>query len=158
MMPRMKNATFKKQKGAGTRRAMKHLVDQGRVTGVLAYLGDEPVGWCSLEPRERISILERSRILKPIDEQPVWSIICLLVRKDQRRQGLSVKMIEGAVNYARKQGARIVEAYPVEPRKNPTPDVFAYMGLRAAYQKAGFREIARRSETRPIMRRLLPPE
>ncbi len=83
----------------------------------------------------------------------MWSIVCLFIAEGHRRQGLSSALVEGAVAYAKRRGARIVEAYPVEPKKDPMPDVFAYTGIAAAFTRAGFKEVARRSETRPIMRR-----
>lgn len=155
MWPRLTRSRFTQLKGEGNRRAMKRLVQSGRVTGVLGYLGDEPVGWCSIEPREEIPSLSRSRILAPVDDRPVWSIVCLFVAKEHRKHGVSVRMIDGAVAYARARGATIVEAYPVEPKKSPMPAPFAYTGLASGFLRAGFREVARRSETRPVMRRLL---
>jgi GNAT superfamily N-acetyltransferase len=155
MFPRMTRSQFESKKGSGTRRAMRNLVASGTPPGVLGYVDGHAVGWCAIEPREAFSSLSRSRILKPVDERPVWSIVCLFVAREHRRCGVSVGMIEGAVRWARSQGARMVEAYPVEPKKNPMPAVFAYTGIASAYVAAGFREVARRSETRPIMRRAL---
>lgn len=153
MFPRLTRSEYEKRKGEGNRRAMKKLVDSGRVVGLLGYVGGEPVAWCSIEPRERIGSLARSRVLAPVDEEPVWSIVCLFLSKSHRGRGLSGRMIEAAVLYAKSQGAGIVEAYPVEPREKPMPAVFAYPGIASVYLAAGFREVARRSETRPIMRR-----
>jgi GNAT superfamily N-acetyltransferase len=155
MFPRLKRSAYERSKGAGNRRAMKRLVDQGRVTGILGYLSGDPAAWCSIERRELISSLSRSRILAPVDDEPVWSIVCLFIAKGNRGKGLSRKMIEAAVRYAKSQGASIVEAYPVEPKTTPMPAVFAYPGIASAYLAAGFKEVARRSETRPIMRRRL---
>ncbi len=157
MTPRLTRGEYERRKGEGNRRAMKAIVDSGEVPGVLGYLedGGKAVGWCSIGPREAFSSLSRSRILKPVDDQPVWSIVCLFVEKARRTQGVSVALIDGAARYAGSQGARIVEAYPVEPKKNPMPPVFAYTGIASAYRTAGFEEVARRSETRPIMRRHL---
>ena len=158
MEPRQTRSEWERLKGAKNRRLMKRLVDEGeRPPGLLAYLGREPVGWISIEPREAFSKLERSRVLAPVDDKPVWSIVCFFVDKRYRQQGLSVALIEGAVEYARSKGARIVEGYPVEPKKEPMPPVFAFTGLAAAYRKARFKEVARRSETRPIMRRSIRP-
>ncbi len=153
MFPRLKRSEYERGKGEGNRRRMKKLVDSGRVTGLLGYVDGEPVAWCSIEPRERIGSLARSRILAPVDDEPVWSIVCLFLSKSYRGQGLSRKMIEAAVRYAKSRGASVVEAYPVEPKTKPMPSVFAYPGIASAYLAAGFREVARRSETRPIMRR-----
>ena len=153
MTPRLARSEYERRKGQPNKRALKRIVDSGTIAGVLAYADGEAVGWCAIEPREAYSMLSRSRILKPVDEKPVWSIVCLFIRKDWRRRGVSVTLIEGAVAHARASGAKIVEAYPVEPKTNPMPDVFAYTGIASVFQKAGFREVARRSETRPIMRR-----
>jgi GNAT superfamily N-acetyltransferase len=158
MEPRQTRAEWERLKGDKNRRAMKRLVEKGtRPPGLLAYVGREPVGWISIEPRDVFSKLERSRVLAPVDDKPVWSIVCFFVDKRYRRQGLSVALIKGAVDYARKKGARIVEGYPVEPKKDNVAPVFVFTGLAPAYRKAGFKEVARRSETRPIMRRAVRP-
>ena len=140
-------------KGSKNRRRFREIVKRGDEPGVLAYLRRTPIGWCSIAPREIFVTLRTSRVLKPVDDQPVWSIVCFFVHKDHRGTGLSVQLIDGAVHYAKKQGARIVEAYPVEPKKKPMPPVFAWTGIASAFRKAKFTEVARRSETRPIMRR-----
>jgi GNAT superfamily N-acetyltransferase len=92
-----------------------------------------------------------------VDEKPVWSIVCLFVARPYRRTGLSVRLIEAAVEYVRSRGGRILEGYPVEPRKDEMPDAFAWTGIASAFLKAGFREVARRSDTRPVMRREIRP-
>jgi GNAT superfamily N-acetyltransferase len=119
----------------------------------LAYAGKEPIGWCAIAPRRAYVTLVRSRVLAPVDERPVWSISCLFVAKPFRRAGLSVKLIEAAVTFARTQGAEIVEAYPVAPYSDEMPAAFAWTGLESAFKKAKFREVARRSKSRPVMRR-----
>ncbi len=153
MFPRLRRSEYERLKGDGNRRAMKKLVDSGRAPGLLGYVEAKPVAWCSVEPRELIGSLARSRILAPVDDEPVWSIVCLFIEKSHRGRGLSTKMIEAALRYARSEGASIVEAYPVDPKKTPMPAVFAYPGIASAYLAEGFREVARRSETRPVMRR-----
>lgn len=149
---RLKRSEFEQQKGEGNRQALKRLVDAGETPGILAYAGAEPIGWCSVGPREVYPVLDRSRNLKPVDGQPVWSIVCFFVAKQYRHRGISVRLLQAAVAYAASKGARIVEGYPVDPRKGETPDVFAYVGLESTFRKAGFVEALRRSETRPIMR------
>jgi GNAT superfamily N-acetyltransferase len=155
MTPRLTRSEYERQKGAGNRRALKRLVESGRVPGLLAYRGGEPVGWCALGPREEFGMLGRSRILKPVDDRPVWSIVCFFVHLAYRGLGISAALIEGAVEHARLCGARVVEAYPVEPKREPMPELFAWTGIASAFRRADFVEVARRSETRPIMRRLL---
>lgn len=152
---RLTRSEFEKQKGAGNKRAMKRIVSSGKIPGILAYAGGEPVGWCSVAPREVFPVLQRSRVLKPADDQPVWSIVCFFVAKAFRHKGVTVKLLEAAIEYVRKQGGKIVEGYAVEPKKESVPDIFVYPGLAAAYRKAGFKEVLRRSPTRPIMRYFL---
>ena len=149
---RLLPSQFEKQKGAGNKKAMRRIVQSGRTPGVLAYAGRDPVGWCSVAPRPQFSYLERSRVLAPVDERSVWSVTCLFVARPFRRRGLSVKLLKAAVALVRRRGGRIVEGYPVEARTGTLPDVFAWTGLASAYRQAGFREAARRSATRPIMR------
>ena len=152
MYYRLKRSQFEAQKGDKNKAAMKSIVDSGDTPGILAMAGGRAVGWCAVAPRPEFSMLERSRILKPVDENPVWSIVCLFIEKSHRRKGVSVAMLKAAVDYVRERGGKIVEGYPVEPRKNDMPDVFAFIGLASAFRKAGFKECVRRSETRPIMR------
>ena len=153
MTPRTTRAVYEKNKGEPNRRAFRRLVKRGSVPGILGYRDGEPVAWCAIEPRSAYRRLETSRVLAPVDDEPVWSIVCLFVRRDQRGQGVSVRMIRAAVTHARRNGARRVEAYPVEPRKGRAPDAFLWTGTFSAYLAAGFREVARRSETRPIVRK-----
>jgi GNAT superfamily N-acetyltransferase len=120
--------------------------------GVLAYAGGQPVGWCAVAPREQYPLLERSRTLARVDSKAVWSVTCLFVARPFRRAGVSVQLLRAAAVHARSRGAAIVEGYPVEPRTDAMPDAFAWTGLVSAFRKAGFREVARRSATRPIMR------
>lgn len=149
---RLKRSQFEKQKGEGNKRALKKIVDSGEIPGLLAYTNGQPIAWCSVAPRESYSVLERSRTLKRIDDQPVWSVVCFFVAKPFRRKGVTVKLLRAAIEYAKEKGARIVEGYPVEPKKTKMSDTFAFTGLASAFHKAGFVEVLRRSETRPIMR------
>jgi hypothetical protein len=149
---RLSHSQYEDQHGEINRRNMKALVDSGSIPGILAFSSDEPVGWCSIAPREEFSTLARSRVLKPVDDQPVWSVVCFFVARSQRRMGLTVKLLQASVVYARTNGASIVEGYPVEPKSGTVPDVFVYTGLYSAFVQAGFTEVLRRSETRPIMR------
>lgn len=152
MVWRLRRKDWESGKGAGNRRAFKKIVESGARPGILAYDGRDPVAWCAVAPREAYPVLSRSRVLKPVDGQPVWSVSCLFVLKPYRRQGLSVRLLQEAVAFAAKCGARIVEGYPVQPTMEKTPDPFIWTGTPSAFQRAGFDEILRRSKTRPIMR------
>ena len=152
MLWRLKRSVFEAQKGEKNKLAMFDLVKAGKKPGIIAYLNNEPVGWCALSKRENYPALERSRILKKVDEQRVWSISCFFIHKKIRRKGVSIKLLKFAIHYCKENGATIIEGYPVEPKKDKMPAVFAWTGIASAYLKAGFKEVARRSETRPIMR------
>jgi len=150
---RLPRSVWERHKGAPNKRALEKLVAAGDPPGLLAYDGRVPVGWCAIARRDDYPGLARSRVLKPVDEQPVWSVTCLFVARPYRRRGVSVRLLKAAVDYVRGRGGRIVEGYPVEPRQGVMPDAFAWTGLASAFRKAGYREVARRSKTRPIMRR-----
>lgn len=153
---RLTHREFESSKGEPNRRALKALVEAGEVPGILAYDGDRPVAWCSLGPRDEFPRLGRSRILKPVDDLPVWSVVCFYVEKGYRNRGLSRSLLEAAKKHVAQRGGELLEGYPVEPRKQRIPPPFAYTGLAAAFSAAGFVECARRSPTRPIMRHRLP--
>lgn len=152
---RLARSDFQKQKGSGNKRAFQKIVKRGPPPGLVAYADGQPVAWCALAPRENYPALGRSRILKPVDERPVWSVTCMFIAKAFRKKGVSVQLLSAAADYAMRQGAEIIEGYPVEPRNGPMANVFVFTGLASAFRKAGYEEAARRSKTRPIMRRSL---
>jgi GNAT superfamily N-acetyltransferase len=152
---RLPRSEFMRNRGERNKETFKNIVDSGKIPGILAYLKSQPVGWCAVAPRKTFPKLERSRILKRVDDKTVWSVVCFFIAKAFRRKGISVELLKAAVNYATEQGAKIVEGYPVEPKKDRTPDTFAYTGLASAFRKVGFVEVIRRSETRPIMRYMI---
>ena len=90
--------------------------------------------------------------MKPVDDKPVWSIVCFFIQKEFRNKGLSKQLLTSAVDFAISNGAKIVEGYPVESKTGKMPDVFAWTGFSGTFIKAGFKEVERRSEGRPIMR------
>jgi GNAT superfamily N-acetyltransferase len=149
---RLSRSQFERQKGSKNKAALKKIVRSGQIPGILAYSEGKPIAWCSVGPRETYPVLERSRSLKRIDDKPVWSVVCLFVAKTFRNQGVSVEIIKSAVNYAKKNGAKIVEGYPKEPKKGRWPDAFIWTGHVSAFLKAGFVEAHRGSPSRPIMR------
>ena len=149
---RLKKSEFELGKGEPNKFSMKSIVYNHEPAGVLAYVDDKPIGWCAVAPREVYKRLESSRVLKKIDDKPVWAITCLFVAKIFRRKGISVELIEGAIEYAKANKANIVEAYPVVPYSDNVPDVFLWTGIPAAFEAVGFTEILRRSKSKPIMR------
>jgi GNAT superfamily N-acetyltransferase len=142
--------------GEKNKRALRSLVDGGSIPGLIGYENGSPVGWISLGPREDYSKLRRSPVMKPVDDKPVWSIVCFYVDARARGRGVSEAILKGAIDYARSQGVRLVEAYPVDKDKPSHPD-FMFFGAKRMYDRAGFKEVARRKETRPVVRRSLRP-
>lgn len=149
---RITRSEYEQQKGDGNRAALRALVDGGTVPGILGYDGDDPVAWCAIEPRDAYPVLDRSRVLRRVDDAPVWSVTCFFVAKTHRDGGVGTAMLRAAVEYAAAAGATAVEGYPVDPVKDRMPTVFAHTGFVEMFRAAGFREVARRSPTRPVMR------
>jgi GNAT superfamily N-acetyltransferase len=126
----------------------------GRSGTALAYAGDQPVGWCAVEPRDAYPVILRSRVRQPIDARPAFAITCFYLMPRWRRKGLMRPLIEGAVELAQARGAELVEAYPLDPAPDARPSG-AFTGIAKAFASCGFVEVARRSRIRPIMRRVL---
>ena len=152
MVWRVQSKEWDARKGSRNKQSMRRLVKAGPPPGVLAIAGGKAVGWCAVAPRSDYVRLETSRAMRPVDDEPVWSVSCFFIARGFRRKGLSVKLLRGAVDLARKHGAKIVEGYPVIPSKDKVPDVFAWTGMLATFEKAGFREVHRWLPNRPIMR------
>lgn len=148
---KLRGKAYDEAKGPAARQMHKSIVDSGTVTGLLAYANGEVVGWVAVEPRAEYEKLAHSRVLKPVDDKPVWAVTCFYVAKPYRRQGVTVSLLNAAVEHVRQQGGKIVEGYPVDARKN-MPAPFVFTGMASAFQKAGFKEVARNSPTRPIFR------
>ncbi|HEX5170390.1 MAG TPA: GNAT family N-acetyltransferase [Cyclobacteriaceae bacterium] len=149
---RLNRSDFDTGKGQGNKNAIRKLVEKAEPIGVLAFHRDEAIGWCAVAPREKYIRLQKSRALKPVDDQAVWSISCFYVAKSFRRQGLNVKLIKEAMKFAAENGAGIIEAYPIEPKEKNYPDVFAWTGFVSPFISAGFEEVERHIPTRPILR------
>jgi GNAT superfamily N-acetyltransferase len=133
------------------RARLKALVDAGTPPGLIGYRGKVPVGWVSIGPREAYAKLQRSPVMKPVDEQPVWSVICFVVPSEYRGQGVARALLEAAIAYARTQGATLVEAYPVDKPVHSKDDDM-WFGAKSMYDNAGFKEVARRKPHRPVVR------
>ena len=131
--------------------ALKALIDHDPPPGLIGYQGKTPVGWVSLGPREDYAKLARSPVMKPIDEQPVWSVVCFVVPSEYRNKGVARELLAGAVRYARKRGARLLEAYPVD-KAEPSATDAPWFGSKSMFDQAGFQEVARRKPARPVVR------
>ena len=150
---RLPHAQYQAQKGAGNRRLLRRQVKSGSVPGVLAYVDGKPAGWCSIAPREEFAFLSRSRVLSPVDGERVWSVSCFFIARPYRRQGVTVPLLKAAVEMARRNGARVVEGYPVDPQHGKLPGAFLWTGVPKTFLRAGFKEVARRSKTRPVVQK-----
>ena len=157
MFWRLNRGDFKKLRGEGTKEILKQMAEKKQEPGLITYVDKKPAGWCSICPRENYIALENSRILKRVDDKPVWSIVCFFVDKSARKQGLMVQMLKGAVAYAKKHGAKIVEGYPIDMQTEKLAgqklNTYAgYMGIASAFREVGFVEAGHASETQLIMR------
>ena len=152
MWSRLKGSKFSTNGNAGNRAAMRTIVQGNEIPGLLAYQDSVPVGWISLGPRELFGRLERSPVFKPLDEQPVWSIVCFYIARGYRRQGVAQALVAAAVDHARRQGASALEAYPVSTGGQKKDSGSLFTGTEDMFRDAGFTEIARRKATRPILR------
>jgi len=151
---KLRGKAFEENAGDTARQMQKAVVDSKTTPGLLAYSEGYPVGWIAVEPRSAYPKLAHSRVLKPVDDQEVWSITCFFVEKKHRRKGITVELLKAAVEYVRKQGGKIVEGYPVDASSNQA-DAFVYTGTASAFKKAGFVEVARNAPTRPIFRYII---
>jgi GNAT superfamily N-acetyltransferase len=149
---RMSSSEYSAGPPGATRRALRAQLESLIAPGLLAYIDGEPAGWCGIGPRPSMERLVRSRTIPRIDERPVWSIVCFLVRVGYRRRGVAQALLAGVVAYAREQGAVGLEAYPIDPEGQRVDVAFGYVGTTSMFERAGFRrvvETASRSAGRP---------
>jgi GNAT superfamily N-acetyltransferase len=155
MWPRLAGGEYKRSRGARNRQALHRIVSAGPPPGVLAYVDGEPAGWCSIAPRERLERLRRSRVMGAVDERPAWVVTCFFIPPVHRGRGLAVALLRAAVSLAARQGGRLVEGFPHDPKRAKPPGIFIWTGVAATFRRAGFREVSRRSPTRPVMRKAI---
>lgn len=143
-----------KELGGDRATVMRKLCERENPPGVLTYHEGKPVGWCSVGPRAEIPLLAASKLIRPVDEVQVWSIICIVVRSGHRRQGVTARLLEGAVQYAASRGAPAIEAHPVDPpgRMDTT---MAFVGTKAMFELAGFNVIGTTDAVASRMPRLI---
>jgi hypothetical protein len=131
--------------------AFKSVVDGGSPTGVMLFDGDAAVGWCAVSPRGDLPSLARSAVAKPIDATPTWCISCFFIKAGHRRQGHMERLIRGAVDFAGRNGAEIVEAFPQETAGR-TGYIDAFVGIASCFRRCGFHDIEPRGRWRRAMR------
>jgi GNAT superfamily N-acetyltransferase len=158
---RIRGMDFSKGGKARHRSVLEAAVDdaaEGRAPGLVAYVGGQAVGWISIGPREDYERLAHSRVLAPVDETPVWSIVCFVVGRRSRGRGIARALLDAGVAYAREHGASALEAYPVDiPDGERIPSANVYHGTLSMFERAGFAVVARRlapggDTARPIVR------
>lgn len=133
------------------KRAFQRIVKRGPPPGLLAFDGNRPVGWCQLTPREDLSWLNHKPRLRPLDDLPVWAVSCFYIRRGYRRRGVMTALIVEALKAAKRANAPALEAYPVDTAlPGSTSNVFP--GTASAFRRLGFRTVARRQPSRPVMR------
>ncbi len=147
---RLTSSEFQRSTREERVKALEERVRLGTPVGVLAYLGEEPVGWCSVAPRSTYAGLERYQKLARIDEAEVWSVACFFVDASVRRRGVTLGLLRAAVAHARASGARLVEGYPVEPG-----ELYGYMGSPATFREAGFEDATPPGRVRRVFRCVL---
>jgi GNAT superfamily N-acetyltransferase len=150
---RVTSADYQRSTTESRAATLEELVRKGTPVGVIAYVDGDPVGWCSIAPRDTYAALERSQALPRVDDAPVWSVVCFFVARRVRRQGLTLGLLKAAVEYARSQGAEIVEGYPVEPGSR----LYTYMGSPSTFRRAGFHDVTPAGRARRVMRCVVGP-
>jgi GNAT superfamily N-acetyltransferase len=151
---RVSSKEFDERHGAGLRGDLQELVARGPEPGLLAYVDGAPAGWVAVAPREEYPRLDRSPKLRRLDDRPVWSITCFTIDRRHRRRGVAAALLDAAVDFARRRGAEVVEAYPIDTAGGKRSSADLYTGTLAMFERAGFEEVARRGG-RPIVRRTL---
>ena len=119
---------------------VRELLEDGPL-GVLAYDGDEVVGWAAVAPRADTSFA-RNRKIPHVDDVEVWSVWCIRVRPGHRRTGISSHLLQGAVEFARERGAPAIEGYPVDNQGAKVDTTMAYVGTRRLFERVGFTKAA----------------
>ena len=153
---RIKRKEFDQNGAKGNREAMRSIVESGEVPGLLVYKEGKPVAWVSVGPREVFPVLDRSPVLKRVDDQPVWSIVCFYIIEELREKGLTSYLILSAIEYARSKGCALIEGYPILSENSRDPETSLFTGALSTFLKLGFQEAVRRSNVRVIVRYTVP--
>lgn len=133
------------------RKALKSLADAGEQVGLIGYEDGVPCGWISFGPREEFARLANSTIMRPVDGERVWSVICFVVPSEFRKRGVARRLLDAAIAFCRKKKVKLLEGYPVD-KSERSADGSMWFGAKSMFDAAGFEEIARRKATRPVVR------
>jgi GNAT superfamily N-acetyltransferase len=148
--------TTNRELGAEERReTLRSLCAEPIPPGVLAYDGDQVVGWAGIAPRSEVRGIRDNRKIPPVDDVPVWSLWCLKVRPGHRGRGVSLALIDGAVRFAFEHGAPAVESYPMDNHGRKVDTTAAFVGTRSQFEAAGFSRISDTAATSARVPRIL---
>ncbi|MGD9979016.1 MAG: GNAT family N-acetyltransferase [Hyphomonadaceae bacterium] len=152
---RVPRVDYVAMRGAAAKAFFKRRVNKGPPPGVLAFDGDEAVGWLQIGPRaDTPEFNNPRRVTAPLHEsdagdERIWAATCFFVKSSARGQGVMYALVKCGIAYARANGARVVEACPIDGR---TGNIDAYVGLASVFKRAKFKEVARRKDNRPLLR------
>jgi ribosomal protein S18 acetylase RimI-like enzyme len=154
---RVRGRSWSNSTPADNRALIGELADRALAPGLVGYGDDGVLGWVSLGPREDYERLAYSKVLAPIDDRPVWSIVCFVVGRQSRGQGIAGALLDAAIDHARASGATTLEAYPTDTDGDRVPSANLFKGTLSMFLRAGFTVVARRqanatSAPRPIVR------
>lgn len=147
---------WEEAKGEKNRAALRRLVESGQVHAMVAFDGEEPVGWCSFGPRATFPRLETVRALRHPHSPETWSITCFYIPSAWRGRGVATQLLEAATSHAFAAGASEIEAYPVVPMKPTAPAAFVWTGVPRLFERAGFERREQPGETRPLYAKVNP--
>ena len=154
---RVRGLDWSNSNAEGNRKRLATLTRDGPPPGLVGYQDGRAVGWVSLAPRPAYERLTNAKVLAPVDDKPVWSIVCFVVSRTARGQGVAKALLDGAIAWAKSQGATILEAYPSDVKGRKVPAANLYHGSLSMFEDAGFEVVARRqfnktTPVRPIVR------
>lgn len=157
MFFRLPGMSWQNASAQSNRSDLERLSHNDVAPGLVAYREDRAIGWVGLAPRTDYGRLTTSKVLRPIDDKPVWSIVCFVVSRQARRQGVGHELLKAAIDYAHEHGATTIEAYPVSSERGRVPAADAFHGTQSMFERAGFEVVDVRqwnasSPKRPIMR------
>jgi len=149
---RLRHTDFQSSSSVEHKALLKERVESEHPPGLIAYTAGEPVAWVSVEPRDRFAAFEHARVYQPVDDTPVWVVSCFYLREDVRGTGLTTQLLDAVKEHVNRSGGQAVEGYPEDPTDLADSGTPGFMGLAPAFDHAGFEEIARLSNGRPVYR------
>ncbi|MFI5013066.1 MAG: GNAT family N-acetyltransferase [Hyphomicrobiales bacterium] len=157
MWPRIARADYDAMPKADRKLAFRSIVRHGPAPGLLAYEHGQAIGWCAVGPRASFARFNSAKPSRPIesgdgpDAKLIYAITCFFVRNGHRRLGLTRRLAGAAVEFARMNGADAIDVCAIDADR-PLIWGDGFVGISSVFASLGFREIARRSPRRPLMR------